>query len=249
MCTVLYLPGKGRHFFASLRDESPKRLRAFLPEIVGHDNINILAPIDPVAGGTWIGVNNLGHVIILLNGAFNNHQKKNSYLKSRGLIVSELLNSVDPVMDWNEMDLEKIEPFTLIVWRNADLFQLVWDGLENHRGSLDPAVPYIWSSSTLYDAAAKNQRQTKFLDWVSMKPELSSSTVLDFFRSYTENENGFMMNRSEGLKTLSYTFIELQQELFAELRYHDLLLNTLHQKNIGLNKKSNHYKLKISDPC
>jgi len=249
MCTVIYLPGKDRQFFASLRDESPKRLRAFLPEIVSHENINILAPTDPLAGGTWIGVNNLGHVIILLNGAFKNHQKQNSYLKSRGLIVTELLTSVDPLMDWNEMDLEKIEPFTLIVWRNADLFQLVWDGLEKYSSSLDPAVPYIWSSSTLYDAAAKKKRQTKFQDWISMKPELASSTVLDFFRSYTENENGFMMNRSENLKTLSYAFIELQQELFAELRYHDLLLDTLHHKNIQLNKKSNHYKLKISDPC
>ena len=91
MCTVLFIPNKISNYFVSLRDESPMRTKALLPLIVTKNKINFLSPIDPVAGGTWIGTNEFGNTIVLLNGGFKSHQKKNNYRKSRGLIVAELL--------------------------------------------------------------------------------------------------------------------------------------------------------------
>ena len=132
MCTVTFIPANGRYYFASLRDENPERQRAIIPEqIYTAGKCSFIAPVDPLGGGTWAGVNELGNVIILLNGGFKNHTKKNDYVKSRGSIVTYLLKVEAPLNDWYLMELDNIEPFTLITWTGEKLFQLVWDGEKN----------------------------------------------------------------------------------------------------------------------
>ncbi|OIR14178.1 hypothetical protein GALL_46390 [mine drainage metagenome] len=238
MCTVLFISKKDKLFFASLRDENPKRPQATAPEIYTIDDINFLSPKDSLAGGTWIGITGSKKVIILLNGGFENHHKKNNYLKSRGLIVSDLLISANPVADWVSMDLSSIEPFTLIVWSGENLFQLVWDGIKKHKIELDDSVPYLWSSSTLYNSKIKKVREEFFKDWIATHPSVSKSTVLDFFRSFTENENGFIMHRNENLKTVSYSFIELNENNFAVMDYYDFLNHQHSSKTIGITAKN-----------
>ena len=156
MCTVLFIPNKSKSYFASLRDESPSRATNS-PEVFFDSGCAFIAPTDALSGGTWIGVNEYQNIIILLNGGFENHEKNIIYKKSRGLIVSELLTSKLPVLDWNLMDLEEIEPFTLIVYSEELLFQLVWDGTSKHRKKIDTKLPYIWCSSTLYNQEAKSK--------------------------------------------------------------------------------------------
>ncbi len=220
MCTVIFIPGNNEVFFSSLRDESPKRPSAAKPAISELNGVSFLSPKDPMAGGTWVGVNNTGNVIVLLNGGFENHQRKNYYRKSRGIIVSELLVSEMPVVEWNLIDLENIEPFTLIVWSDNNLFQLVWDGMERHRIRLDETLSHIWSSSTLYNEDAKAKREELFQNWIAMNPPVSKLSLLNFFKSYVDNENGFMINRSEITKTLSFSFIEISQRN-AAMSYYD----------------------------
>lgn len=115
MCTVVFIPKGDKFYFASLRDESPLRPKAVVPDIYRGEDTVILSPIDALAGGTWLGVTSLGSVIILLNGGFEKHERKANYRKSRGLIVSELLASNLPVVNWNSMDMNGVEPFTLVV--------------------------------------------------------------------------------------------------------------------------------------
>ena len=123
MCTVVFIPGKNEYSFASLRDESPLRPKAVGPELYTSKNITHLSTKDPLGGGTWIGANEFGNIIILLNGAFVKHEQQNNYIKSRGIIVAELLVSELPVIEWNLMNLMNVEPFTLIVWSEENLFE------------------------------------------------------------------------------------------------------------------------------
>ena len=232
MCTVVFIPKGDKYFFASLRDESPLRPRAVVPDIYKEGYAIILSPIDAMAGGTWLGVTASGSVIILLNGGFEKHERKTNYRKSRGLIVAELLASNLPVVNWNLMDMHGVEPYTLVVWNEGNLFQLVWDG-ENKNGILlKPNQPYIWSSATLYDNQARTCRSELFHQWIGMNTPVSSLSLFNFFKSFTESENGFIMNRNEQTKTLSYTFIELQIDDSAEMQYHDFLSDTYHDKKI-----------------
>lgn len=222
MCTVVFIPSGNKQFFASLRDESPQRPRAIAPDIYKSSETRYLMPKDALAGGTWIGINEFKNVIILLNGGHQNHIKKDNYLTSRGKIVSELLQSIMPVVDWQLMDLSMVEPFTLVVWSEQNLFELVWDGEEKHRIRLDSSTAHIWSSSTLYDANAKSIRADLFQNWIAMGPPISKLTILNFFKSFEDAENGFIINRNEKIKTLSYSFIEFSSNVNASLDYFDL---------------------------
>lgn len=234
MCTVVYIPRGDHYFIASLRDENPKRPVALPPDIYTVDNSSFLSPKDPLAGGTWVGVSEQGNTIVLLNGGFEKHERKKYYRKSRGLIVTELLSSPIPIVDWSLIDMKDIEPFTLILLEEGNLFQLVWDGNEKHRIRLDSDQPHIWSSSTLYNKTVTERRKELFQNWVAMNPPVSKLSVLDFFKSFTETENGFIMNRNESLKTLSYTFLELESDKLAVMSYFDLVGFTYSSKEFQL---------------
>lgn len=221
MCTVVFIPNKKGGYFASLRDESPKRPMALTPSINEKNGVKYSAPADALAGGTWVGFNEMGNVIILLNGGFENHKKAKNYQKSRGLIVKELLSSEMPVIDWQLMDLAHIEPFTLIVWSEKLLFQLVWDGKTNHRNRLDSSIAHIFSSATLYNNESKVKREDLFSNWLAMNPPITKLSLLRFFQSFDDKQNGFIINRNEEMKTLSYSFIELNENEIT-MSYYDL---------------------------
>ena len=224
MCTVVYIPNKkGTSYFASLRDESPLRPKASVPKVNDENEIKFLSPVDAYAGGTWMGVNDFNNVIILLNGAFENHTRKGFYRKSRGLIVRELLSTEVPVVDWNLMSLTDIEPFTLIVFSDNNLFQLVWDGINKTRILLDAAISHIFSSSTLYSNKAKGFRKDMFDNWIAMNPPISKLSLLNFFKSLNDKENGFIIDRSATMKTISYSFIELQHHRTVSFNYYDFI--------------------------
>jgi uncharacterized protein with NRDE domain len=236
MCTVVFLPNKGKYCFASLRDESPLRQAALNPAIYTSNHTKFTAPLDAKAGGTWVGTNEFGSVIILLNGGFENHVRQANYVKSRGLIVKELLSSKAPVSDWLQLDLDNIEPFTLVVLSDNNLFQLVWDGQIKHSVSLNATQPYIWSSATLYDTSAKAKRHRLFKEWLSLNPQISQQSILSFFQSVNDVSNGFLINRSATMQTLSYTFISITET--AQFNYHDFLnatesTTTLALKQLG----------------
>lgn len=244
MCTVVFIPANDKYYFASLRDENPRRPTAVLPELQVMTNATILAPIDALAGGTWIGINDSSNIIILLNGCFVKHTRKESYRKSRGLIVLELLNSQLPIVEWELTDLNDIEPFTLMVWSNQMLFQLGWDGTDKHRIALDITVPHILSSSTLYDAHAAKNRHDLFQHWVTTNSTIHKLSLLNFFKSHDDLENGFLMNRNEKVKTLSYSFLELNtQGLMAELDYYDFQNFSHNVKSLPLKTSVEHCTL------
>ena len=223
MCTVVYIPNKAASYFASLRDENPARATAIAPVLNSENSVKYISPVDSLAGGTWVGLSEFGNVIILLNGAFEKQERKAFYRKSRGLVVSELLRAEIPLVDWELMDMEDIEPYTLIVYIDGKLFQLVWDGEKKTRMMLDESKPQIWSSSTLYDVDAKKYRAELFENWTMMEPPINKASVLNFFKTFTDSQNGFIMNRSEKVKTLSYTFIEINEKATANFDYYDFI--------------------------
>lgn len=219
MCTVLFIPLEISFCFVSLRDEDPSRSRALGPQLV---NNRYVAPIDTLAGGTWTGADRYGNVIILLNGGFTAHRKKSRYAGSRGLVVTRLLESELPVLEWTIMDLAGTEPFTLVVWSGGRLYELVWDGEQKHRAGYDHTTPQIWSSCTLYDTVAREQRKTRFTQWMNTMPEINRQTLMQFFSLDKDQCNGFLINRDEKVRTLSYTCIDHYPGWKTTLHYAEL---------------------------
>ena len=236
MCTVVFIPIGDQYYFASLRDESPIRPKAKTPELTREGDTDILSPKDARAGGTWIGVSSYGNLIVLLNGGFEKHEQAGTYLKSRGLIVSELLTTLSPVSRWSVMDMQGIEPCTLVVWSEGDFVQLVWDGERKHRLVLSRHQANIWSSATLYDGKARKMRKDFFSNWTQESSPVSPSSLFVFFNSIADRENGFLIDREGIVKTLSFTFVELRTDSSAKMKYHDLVDGTIVEREVLFNK-------------
>jgi hypothetical protein len=209
MCTVTFIPTHDGYLFSSNRDESPLRQKALPPLEYEEEGTVYVCPIDPQGGGTWVGINCYNNVVILLNGAFGKHKWEGPYRKSRGAIVKELLKGAMPVAEWNLMSLDGIEPFTLVVFSDKCLYELVWDGSKKHRLQHDEKKGMIWSSSTLYEERAKTDRKQKFDRWLTTSENPSSEDLFRFLLSYKENENGFIMNRG-AVSTLSLTTMKVK---------------------------------------
>nr|WP_298930144.1 NRDE family protein [uncultured Allomuricauda sp.] len=223
MCTVSFISRNNNYFITSNRDEHISRPLAFEPmeEIV--NSIKILFPKDPKAGGTWFALNENGVVAVLLNGAFKKHKSKGNYAKSRGLILLDVISASNPKSFVDEMDLNNIEPFTLVLFDAITLMEFRWDGKQKHSKPLDKNQSHIWSSATLYDEEAIANRTSLFSEFMSVSSDIEASDVVDFHSNNNEDyENGFIIDRNTGLKTFSVTQAVLTKEE-AVLKHFDLL--------------------------
>jgi uncharacterized protein with NRDE domain len=222
MCTVIYYPGNEGALFSSCRDEDPGRAAALLPGFYKAGNTVSVYAKDEAAGGTWAGMNEEGNVIILLNGAFEKHEREKEYRKSRGLIVKELLFVADPIKEWASYDLQNIEPFTLVIWSRKKLYEAVWDGRQKHIFHQDAGKPNIWSSSTLYDNAVKKIRRQWFIEGVQNNAFSDAGSLQSFLLAHNEANNGFVMKRNERLATLSIACFTVQEKQVS-MYYNDLV--------------------------
>ena len=221
MCTVSFVTTNDKIIITSNRDEKTVRPSAIPPNNYIVNGKNLIFPKDPKAGGTWFVTNAEGTILVLLNGADEKHIVQLPYRKSRGLIVLDLISSLSPKDFWIEIDLDNIEPFTLVLFQNNALFQLRWNGKEKERITLDIHQNHIWSSSTLYPLAIREKRANWFHAFMNQNPEITESKMHDFHR-YTEtgnDENGLVINRNNELKTLSITQAVIEKNKVAILHY------------------------------
>ena len=166
MCTVSFINANGKIIITSNRDEQVIRPSALPPKEYIINDKKIIFPKDAKAGGTWFAVNEKGTVLVLLNGADEKHTIQTSYRKSRGLIALDVISKDAPIGFWQEINLENIEPFTLIVYQNTALFQLRWNGISKETVLLDANKNHIWSSSTLYPKVIREERSQWFYDFL-----------------------------------------------------------------------------------
>ncbi len=115
MCTVTFIPQFNNGFvLTSNRDEAPGR-ETFSPETYNEEGVQLLYPKDALAGGTWIGVSQMQRAVTLMNGGFVAHKRKDSYRKSRGVVVKDFLKAEDLKAAIASYDFNDIEPFTAII--------------------------------------------------------------------------------------------------------------------------------------
>jgi len=208
----------------SNRDEKTIRPNAMEPKSYYINYKKVIFPKDNKAGGTWYAIDEHSNVLVLLNGAEEKHDIKDSYRKSRGLIVLDLISSESPLEAWQKIDLENIEPFTLVLFENQKLYQLRWNELEKSTLELDTNHSHIWSSSTLYSAAIREKRANWFYTFLDTQPEVNEEELFNFHR-YTEEgntEHGLVINRNEMLKTLSITQTVIEKNKVS-IHYNDLI--------------------------
>jgi hypothetical protein len=224
MCTVSFVNSPEGVIITSNRDEKVIRPSASAPKNYCQNGKNIMYPKDAKAGGTWFVIDENGTVLVLLNGGKTRHIPELFYRKSRGLIALDIISSESPKDFWHQINLEDIEPFTLVLYQEKELYELIWDGFLKTKTVLNHNQNHIWSSVTLYPKEIRKKRSNWFFDFLKDRKEISASEMLNFHRNteQDDSENGLVINRENVLKTLSITQTLLEKNKCV-LRYYDLV--------------------------
>ena len=238
MCTVTYIPSRHGCFLTSSRDENMMRPNAAAPDVYEHNGTNIVYPKDAKANGSWIAFTQNGNAAVLLNGAFVKHIPKPPYRKSRGLIFLDIISHPQPEFCFLGMNLDNIEPFTLVIFISGFLFEARWDGKQKHFIQLDEKDTYIWSSATLYTSEIINKRKKWFDEWLAKTPVPTATSIFSFhhFAGDDDKKNNILMNRNDEMLTISITGIDMRMDA-ATMQHFDLkdgthLLKTLHLETV-----------------
>jgi hypothetical protein len=170
MCTVSIVPiGDGFRLMCN-RDERITRPVAEPPSRVAVAGVDAIFPVDPQSGGTWIGVNEAGLAIALLNRTPTDVVSGFSRTigigeRSRGEIVPRLLAArdmsrlVDMVM---AIQPALYGPFRIVaVWQH-DVVSATADGARLDMSMRHLTRPLAFTSSSLGDEIAERLRLPLF---------------------------------------------------------------------------------------
>lgn len=173
MCVLsIFSKPNGDFILTQNRDESIYRPTSPNIETREFYGQKVMSPIDLNSGGTWIYYTDK-YAVCVLNGGYENHSHRPPYRMSRGLVILELLkfDSMDEFIA--EINLEEIEPFTMVMidFKLNQKQILVWDGKQKFIENLSDEKLIVRSSSTLYDASEKLFHKENFEKLDSINPE------------------------------------------------------------------------------
>lgn len=235
MCTVTYIPLEGGNYLlTSNRDEAPARS----PQNITRQRIagqELAFPRDEAAGGTWIAISSANRLACILNGAFEKHERRPPYRRSRGLMALDFFEYPAAEDFLNDYRFEGMEPFTLIVLEQGRLLEFRWDEQQGHRQWLDAGQPRIWSSAPLYPPEIRRKREQWFDEWRKGRNRFTREEILDFHFNAGDGDpwNDVVMNRGDIVRTVSVTSI-VKDAAALDMQYHDLLNRQMKQTKIGL---------------
>lgn len=224
MCFVSYVPLEKGYLLGSNRDEKNDRSPSLAPQHIQTEMGGVLMPVDGKAGGTWIAAREDGWSVVLLNGAFDLHIAQLPYRHSRGAIIPALMNATQPDVFFNAINLDKIEPFTIIIAGPEQLYECRWDGRHSFQKQLNPESAFCWSSATLYNKEQQRERESWFLEAFENGALNSVPALMDFQGTPGRSDSHYdiMLYRPNGLETVSTTVV-LKNAHTLQMDYCDYL--------------------------
>lgn len=186
MCTATWLIEDDGYQVFFNRDERRTRGEARPPTLAAVSGVRFIAPIDADAGGTWIGVNERGLTLGLLNAwqVPDRALAPGVDFRSRGLLVRDALglSSVDDVRAHLERDgLAHTRGFRLAAFAVGDAPRLfVWNG----EALVEEAPVAPLSSSSLDHGGAESARSSLLASMrAAGRLEMAGARVLEAFHA------------------------------------------------------------------
>ena len=216
MCTVSWIHDDDGYQLLCNRDEKLSRAPALPPQIRKRDGVRYVAPVDGNFGGAWIGTNEFGVSICLLNGTQRSIETRGVELRSRGLLVPELL--VAPTLiEANEQiwqtDLTPYAPFTIAVLEPGRPTSVAeWDGLEKMIVPFGESYMPLVSSS--FDAdGVRVRRREEFRRKLNAGGRLDANLLFSFHESHLGKPDAYSpcMHRADA-RTVSFSWIRVTSE-------------------------------------
>lgn len=212
MCTVSYINGAHGRIITSTRDESESRAEAITPKLYRHGQQNILYPKDPNKGGTWMAIRKDGWVAVLLNGALEPFKAQPHHIKSRGMIILELMRHPNFLGLLKQTDFYNMAPFTLLLSSADRLIEVRWNDQKATFGELDINQSHIWSSSTLYDKKDSQKKESIFRAFLNLTNGTPLPCEMFRFHKGQFQRSGQDVLRKNGEHIISVSITQAQPE-------------------------------------
>jgi hypothetical protein len=222
VCTVSVIPCRGplgeRGFrLACNRDEQRDRPPATPPSAYRLGDRTSLMPLDPRGRGTWIGVNDAGVAMALLNVNDGSRSALPSHLPrtSRGRLIPALLD-VDAAMVVVDRlrfrPLDEFEPFRLVAIDRTGCYECAWNGRSLQRVRPIPLdSPILFTSSGLGDTVVDPPRRTLFVQMlVAGDADARNQDAFHAHRWPDRPELSVWMSRADA-RSVSYTTVEVSR--------------------------------------
>jgi uncharacterized protein with NRDE domain len=227
MCTVSWIRQAGGHRLFCNRDEKHTRRVALPPAVRERRGVRFIAPLDGAYGGTWIGVNQFGLSLCVLNRYQDEavpSVEAEDYL-SRGLLLVELIDCRTRSQTQSRIEqitLVHFQPFTLLILEPEQPSLLThWTGRELlSEPDGESAMPLISSSHDLTGVSITRRRHFNSL---LMESGRVDDHLLDKFHSShfpTASAYSTCMHRNEA-RTVSFSKVNVSRDGIEFFYYAD----------------------------
>ena len=209
MCTLTFVPTEDGYLVGMNRDELLTRSQALPPKIFEKSGMEMVYPREP-SGGTWTACNSQGNLLALLNWNGGESPCRGEKLKTRGLVIPELVGEPDlPSTDshFRQMSLDGLFPFRLIgVFRAERIInEWRWDGTAKQKLEFSWARKH-WFSSSLLDSLAEKERGRACEAMAGEPAAGSNSWLRRLHRSHVPGPGPFSVCvHRQDAATVSYT--------------------------------------------
>jgi hypothetical protein len=207
MCIVSFYRKNDEFVLTHNRDEQINRTSSnqILERV--YEGKTFFSPVDERAKGTWIFYSDQ-YIACILNGGFEKPiDLKESYKKSRGIILLDLLR-YDSVNEFIETEnLSDIAPFTIFVFErvNKNAYLLYWNEKDLTVEDVSREEIVTWCSSTLYSPTRRGEIDKEFKLNKDLNPDeimtlhdqlkMNKGDLFDFLA--TTSISQIIMNNSE----------------------------------------------------
>ena len=221
MCTVTLIARRNGYALGMNRDEKLTRAAELPPRLTHLNGRVILAPSEP-GGGTWIGVNDTGATLALIN-CYSITSRVAGQPVSRGEIVKLALPSDSPALvdaTLKELPLARVNPFRLIGVFPACKAVVEWRWNLQHLKRRDHHWrTSTWISSGFDEPGAQQTRSKTFGKALRQTSAGSTDWLRRLHRSHGPGCGPYStcMHRADAA-TVSYTEVTVSHQM-ATLRY------------------------------
>ena len=196
MCTLTLIPDEQGYTLTMNRDELRSRDEAGLHRArIG--SVYASFPVDAVAGGTWVGLNSQGVSLALLNC----YQAPSvNVSSSRGNIIAKAIfggTATEIYLSLTRLDVERYNPFDLVLVDRGRVHQFRWDRVEYHWRSRTFSKPLMFTSSSERLVQVEAYRKAQFSTWLDSGNSSREITQFHLSQEASRASDAVLMDREQ----------------------------------------------------
>lgn len=196
------------------RDERRDRAAARMPERTPAASRSAVYPVDPAGGGSWVGVNDAGLAVALLNGTAQRARFAAATFVSRGVLVPRLLGAshLDEVAEvLRRLDPAPYLPFRIVAAQAGAAIVARSRGVRVSVDRVDASRPNLFTSSSSRPLQAASARRALFrrLVLAERRDPLQAQSAFHQHHWKSDPEISVVMARPDA-RTVSRTRVDVR---------------------------------------